>query len=372
MVSSVWNLNDDIFTPEEIAAAKDTPANKPSNANHEETVIIGHIMASMVVDANLNPVAVGEQLPDLIHLITKNVIYRTWSDEKYKEMVEDIISSIDKGEKYVSMECGFTDFDYGLMAEDGSVSIIPRNDESSFLSKSLRCYGGEGKYEGYRVGRVLRNITFIGKGYVDNPANPSSVIFSNPSNISLNKIKCGVSILQTSKSLEVEMEIDELKNQVEALNAEKAALADTISKLQAQINDLTNSNASQATELADLKKEQAKVKRVAKLVKGGFEVEAAEAKVDLFVNLDDTLFDTVAQELIEAEAAKKAAKDKEKDMKGMPCSKSTELEIEPEVKTEPAHTAQTVASKVEPEDENLKVVASISDYFKKLYNKESK
>src|SRR5690606_32975140 len=42
----------------------------------------------------------------------------------------------------------------------------------------LRAYGGNGVYEGYRLGRLLRNITFSGKGLVDVPANKRSHITS--------------------------------------------------------------------------------------------------------------------------------------------------------------------------------------------------
>ena len=42
----------------------------------------------------------------------------------------------------------------------------------------MKAYGGKGEYENYKVGRVLRNITFSGKGFVDKPANDNSIIFS--------------------------------------------------------------------------------------------------------------------------------------------------------------------------------------------------
>lgn len=354
LVSSVWNLNDDIFTPEEIAAAKDTPVNKPSNANHEEKVIVGHILSAYLVDDKLDPV--GEVLPDLVHLITKNVIYRTWSDPQHKEMVENIIAAIDLGQKYVSMECGFTNFDYGLMDSKGNISIVERNEGNSFLSKYLRCYGGEGTFQGHKVGRVLRNITFIGKGYVDNPANPSSVIFSK-SNI---KIKSGVSILQTSSLLEAEMD------QIEELNKKITELTEACTNLQAKVDELTNSNASlaeekaaQAAELETIKKEQTKAKRIAKFTQADVELTIAEEKVAFYADLNDTMFDAVAEEVIAAEKAKKAAK--EKDMKGMPCSKSEEVVVVVEPKVEPAVAAQAVAAAVEPENLETKVTAQIAE-----------
>ena len=46
------------------------------------------------------------------------------------------------------------------------------------MTKFLRAYGGEGEHENYKIGRVLRQITFSGKGFVDRPANPDSIIFN--------------------------------------------------------------------------------------------------------------------------------------------------------------------------------------------------
>ena len=34
-------------------------------------------------------------------------------------------------------------------------------------------------YEDHKVGRLLRNITFSGKGFVEKPANPDSIIFDS-------------------------------------------------------------------------------------------------------------------------------------------------------------------------------------------------
>jgi hypothetical protein len=45
------------------------------------------------------------------------------------------------------------------------------------LTSHLRAYGGPGIFDDFRIGRVLRKITFSGKGFVDKPANPDSIIF---------------------------------------------------------------------------------------------------------------------------------------------------------------------------------------------------
>jgi hypothetical protein len=58
----------------------------------------------------------------------------------------------------------------------GETKIVKRNEASAFLTKHLRSYGGDGIYEDYKVGRLLRNLSFSGKGLVSKPANPRSVI----------------------------------------------------------------------------------------------------------------------------------------------------------------------------------------------------
>jgi len=65
LVSAGWNLNDDVFLPDEMWAARATPVHKPINVEHNETKIIGHMIQSQAVDkqGNVIEVAEGEQPP---------------------------------------------------------------------------------------------------------------------------------------------------------------------------------------------------------------------------------------------------------------------------------------------------------------------
>ena len=89
--------------------------------------------------------------------------------------MKNIIAEIEEGKWFVSMECLFPAFDYALQTSEGETKIIERNEASAFLTKHLRAYGGEGTYENYRIGRLLRNLAFSGKGLVSKPANPRSI-----------------------------------------------------------------------------------------------------------------------------------------------------------------------------------------------------
>ena len=50
LVSSNWNKNDDIFDKAEVWAAKNTPEDKPTNLEHDENTIIGHIVSNWPID----------------------------------------------------------------------------------------------------------------------------------------------------------------------------------------------------------------------------------------------------------------------------------------------------------------------------------
>jgi len=183
LVTSSWNKNDDIFDSQEIWLAKNTPEDKPTNLEHDESIIIGHITSNWPIDddGNIIPEDTNiNELPDKYHILTGSVIYNGFSQPELKERAEQLISEIQSGEKFVSMECFFKGFDYGLKnKETGEYKVLARNDHTAHLTKYLRAYGGLGEHENYKIGRVLRNITFSGKGFVNKPANPESIIFSS-------------------------------------------------------------------------------------------------------------------------------------------------------------------------------------------------
>jgi hypothetical protein len=77
LVTSSWNKNDDIFDSKEIWLARNTPSHKPTNLEHNEHDIIGHITANwpmtddgILIDDN-TPV---DNLPEKYHIVTGSVI----------------------------------------------------------------------------------------------------------------------------------------------------------------------------------------------------------------------------------------------------------------------------------------------------------
>jgi len=378
LVSTSWNKNDDVFDKDEVWASKDTPKYKPTNLEHDEKQIVGGIIDNWVVDDNFNLIdenSESKDLPDRYHILVSSVIYRQWQDPDYRHRVLDLIEKIEAGNKYVSMECMFRGFDYAVVAPDGKHHILIRNDETAFLTQHLRSYGGTGAYQDHQVGRLLRNITFSGKGFVDKPANPDSIIFDKNKTFEFNTASIssksslfnpnGVilkvdnpNILNTQESYDMSNEIlsdqiAELKASLESAQAENKTLADKLaeanvekyeqnieelntqlktsaeqiesitSELQASkssVEELTSKfeavNASHdklVSYIADMDAAEKARSRKAALVEAGLSDEEADAKVEIFADLSDEQFGIVTQTLADYSDKKKKNDKKDED-----------------------------------------------------------
>lgn len=178
LVSVAWNKNDDVFDPDEVWAGRFTPIDKPFNLEHRPREIIGHTVDSYPVDDDQ---ARLENIPAKpFHLLASSVIYRHLAsrDNKLEDEIGRLIAEIQAGEWAVSMECLFEDFHYALRNEGEDYEIVERGENTAFLTKHLRVYGGVGTYQGRAIGRVLRGITFSAVGLTKKPANVGSVILA--------------------------------------------------------------------------------------------------------------------------------------------------------------------------------------------------
>ncbi len=182
LASTTWNKNDDVFSPNHTWAARHTPINSPTNIDHDHKKIVGHITDAWVIDEENKVIAddtAEADLPSKFHVCNSAVIYRYSREKDLVTRAEKLIEEIEEGKKFVSMECLFPDFDYAVISDDNIYSIVKREASTAFLTKHLRIYGGVGSYNGHKIGRFLKNMVFSGKGYVDNPANPESIIFGS-------------------------------------------------------------------------------------------------------------------------------------------------------------------------------------------------
>jgi hypothetical protein len=179
LVSTGTNKNDDHFDRVEVWNARRTPEHKMLNYQHDDSRIVGHVISSTAVDTDLKEIAddsVIDDLPSKFHLVTSGVLYTQWATQKLQQQMDEILAAIAKGELAVSMECSFLSFDFLMTSPDGSTKVVARNEATAFLTKHLASYGGTGKFGNEKVARLLRAVTFTGKGLVANPANPDSVI----------------------------------------------------------------------------------------------------------------------------------------------------------------------------------------------------
>lgn len=356
LVSTNWNGNDDVTSRDEAWAARHTPEDKQFNFMHNEKHIIGHITGSSTVFSNGIIVPDGEIPVEDFDIVISSVLYRRWEDTALKARMEKLIAEIKEGKWFVSMECSYRGFDYSAKASSGEAFVIARTEETAFLSQHLRVYGGKGEYEGYRIGRQLKNIVYKGVGLVDHPANPRSVIlgFNKANKIreavykgdEVNKI---IVAFQLKEKQMDEQALQNLRAEFEQVKAELAKSADTlkadlvtkdalITELKSSVagfqkakEDLEAKLTVANADLEKVRKESLVVARKSQLVGLGLTTEEADATLVKFVDVSDAVFASVVE--IKSEAIKAKAnpfvkkeddcdKDKEEDEKAEKASKA--------------------------------------------------
>lgn len=378
LVSTNWNKNNDVFGKSHVWAARGTPSHKRTNLEHDERQLVGHITGTWALtnEGLLIPNdTVIDDLPDLYHLANGAVIYTNWENDDLLERTSALIEAIEANEKYVSMEALFSDFDYAVITPEKEFYVVGRQADTAFLTKHLTAYGGSGEFDGCKLGRVLKNIIFSGKGYVDKPANPYGVIFNDTipfsfANASIKNpfnsesgvfISCSNTLSETENALMSDKTVDNLLQQqntelketvarledrvrelsnasitektkslegkITALEEKVTAAEEECDKLKAEIKTLTEAKETVDKELAeaneaktelekqiaDAKAATIKANRVSRLVDGGYEKDVAENKVETFASLSDEQFEAIAIELVSAKKMGKKEDEEEEE-----------------------------------------------------------
>jgi hypothetical protein len=329
LVSSNWNKNDDVFDKYEVWSAKNTPEHKPTNLEHNESLIVGHIISNWPITTEgvlIDPETPVENLPDKFHILTGSVIYKAFSNPELRERSEKLIGEIQNGTKFVSMECLFKGFDYGVInKQTNEYKVLSRNNETAYLTKYLKAYGGKGENNDYKIGRVLRNITFTGKGFVDKPANEESIIF-NKSLFSENKnnqivekndkfLNLGVSNIRLTDQMEnytmsVEQDVTEIKNKLVAM---ETSCQETVAEANASVDSLKTEKANLESQLQTVTNEFTERENAMKKELEETKASASEELLALKTSLEAQI-----SELSEAIAAKdEEMKKKDEEMKKM-------------------------------------------------------
>ena len=373
LVSTGWNLNDDVFDNAQVWAARTTPEDKQFNFEHDEKQIVGHITKNSSVLFNGEAIS-SEEMPEDFEILVSTVLYTKWRDPEFSEKIQATIKEIENNEWSVSMEARFSDFDYAVEVTEGETVVIARDEDSSFLTQHLRSYGGTGEFEGHKIGRMLKDITFSGVGLVRKPANPRSVIKeSNFQTASVNDVfkqenddmsdelkaeveKVEAKLAEANKSIEAkDLVIAELKTAAEAKDSEIKAVSEK----------LVEANES----IAKTEKEIVVSSRRAALVALDIEAEEVETLLAKFENVDD---DTFAEILAIKDEAVKAKKDnpffKKKDD-----DKDDEKEDKKDVKADIDEAKEEEADdlNVDASAEALagETIAKASAFFARVLNK---
>ena len=400
LVSTGWNKNDDVFDRKTTWAARNTPEDKQFNFGHNEKDIIGHITSSMVVDQDGKPIdkdTSPEALPEKFDIITSAVLYNSWSDPELRERMSKVISEIEEGKWYVSMECLFSGFDYALVDPEGQQKVLARDEASAFLTKHLRAYGGSGEYEGYKIGRLLNNIAFSGKGLVSNPANPRSIIindvdpfantqamtittsnFKENSDMSNENLERQIADLKAelaqakTEAQELKAEVsnqkdEEIKAQLEAFEATIAekdeAVAEAkvaIEAAEAKVAELTEALASKDEELSEavakIEAQEAEAKLLARktaLTEAGAEEEEIESILETFAEASDEMFEQVVA--LKKNAMKKMATKKDEDEEALKKEAMKKEAMKKEAKS--SEVSESEADYQEEEEDEAEAIA---------------
>ena len=318
LASVGWNKNDDVFDAAEMWKARSSPVDKQFNYMHDEKDIIGHITScyAMADGGNILPDFNDmSQVPSVFDIVTGAVLYTSWSDKKLKSRMDKIVADIEEGKKWhVSMECLFPAFDYAMIDAKGNQKIVKREETSAFLTKHLRAYGGNGEYDGYKVGRLLRSFNFSGVGLVEKPANPRSVILnhshkttvnfseSQAEEINMNELELLKAELAEAKKAEedakkakdeAEAKVKDAEEEKEKMKVKADEEAEAAKKAKEEAELAKKAKADSDEELMKMKKEKMMEKRKASLAEAGLTGADVEESVAKFEALADEAFNAV-------------------------------------------------------------------------------
>lgn len=278
LCSTVINANDDTLISSELWKARKTIINQPFNQEHEEKRIIGHVINSRCIDKDGKVISDTDSPPDYFDVEFDAVIY----DSIYPDIVENIIDKASNQEIGVSMECRITDFAYGVLEND-KIVVIERNAATSELSKYLRAYGGAGEYNGKRLVRVLKNLTFVGVASTENPANEASLYTKiNDNVVQANNLDC----INNKNDNENKTEGNEMFTKLEDAIAH-------INKIEAENTQLKASNEDGIKKISTLEASITTEKE--KLVVAEAKITSSQAEIDSLKTSNQKLTDDITK-----------------------------------------------------------------------------
>lgn len=364
-VSSGMNKNDDVFLPSELAKSFGSARLKPLDIDHmiEEgaaltevvdnfphlnfnqglNTVIGVLYDSALLNTQSGTVitagtahetlgaewqsimAADEQMvaDHALHfetsrydVLTAGILWK-WL---FPKTVSQIVEDIQMGDRALSMEAYFRDWDWLVEGR------IQTKKEAPYLESAFR----QGGFNGQRVGRVLRGILFGGAGIVRKPANPAALDFSEVSaqdkksavfvsSASLQKLedkddpnRSSVGEREGKKTADNDQQVKPDTTQSEENKMpdfdikELMSKLDEVSEAKAQVTILTSEKTALASQIETLKAENEALKASAQTT----QKELDEVKTQL-----QTASETVETQKTEIETLKSEAEEKDNQIK---------------------------------------------------------
>lgn len=417
-VTSGMNRNRDVFLPSEMLRSFPTAMMKPINVEHEveengslvqafskntsiplttgKNTIIGSIydaafveegsgkmlLASEFASANVDEMYDLENIdrgflnPDKkYHIIIAAALWNFM----FPKTIADIVEEIENGERALSMESFFLDYD--LLA-DNEVKARKDNPDLDVLYKQKMSYAGQ------KVGRVLRTILWGGGGLVDNPGNPYGFEYITTSASERNEespLLASTASLVSTESQEVTVNCGGDGNDE---NTENPTQGDnsrmdekTLAKLTDTNQDLVEKNATLNAAKASLEQEKASLATAkAELEKKVADLETAKANLEADIAKKDETIETLTAEKTQAseelETTKATLTEKETALteateKVASVEELTQRAEAAEAKVREVEMAQTVASRKDKLEElNLFIDTDTNESLAKLTDEE--
>lgn len=176
MTSTGFNKNDHYFIPSILYSKKETPKYQMVDWEHDTSFPIGCISDTYIVDfdgneVNAADIKINENLN--FDLDAKLIIWKGY----FPEDAEKVVDKKKNENLCVSMEALVYDFLIAVYnAETKETKYVELNNDTSFMLKYMKNFGGSGYYKQYRLGMAFVDYVFSGIGLTTDPANPRSKI----------------------------------------------------------------------------------------------------------------------------------------------------------------------------------------------------
>lgn len=280
---NMFNKNDDGIDSAGAVASYKSFIGKPINREHERTNTVGYIISATLTELNSNKEITEEEAlakKEPFNVTFGGVLWRL-VDEGITEKVEESQDpdSENYGKIFASFEIGFDERDVvgikeGRNLEDGVIL------EKSDYAPALRCLGGTGAKDGYRLFNLVKGeLLGLGAALTTNPA-----AFVEPvATIPEVKEEITADIIDV-KPPKIETNIEPMKTITVEVSLDQAKLKDLAAEIEATINPIVDKYISKAelTTKSVKERKSMKISKVEDLTDGVMqEVKASDVRTFL-------------------------------------------------------------------------------------------